>query len=119
MSMWYGSVNNRLQERAKGNTPVVGMGVTELCWSDRHAYEIVEVKDARHIVIRRLIAKRTDINGMSECQEYDYLPDERGVKYTLYLNNKGRWVRRVGKNGVDKSSGWYVGRAEEYFDPSF
>ena len=116
---WYGSLDNRLAERARGKKPEVGMGVTEMCYSDRHPYEIIEVKDERHITIRRLDAKRIDNNGMSECQEYEYTSREDAPSYRLYLNNEGRWVRRVGKNGVDNSSGWYVGAAEEYFDFSF
>ena len=116
---WYGNLNNRVMERTRGQTPEVGMGVTECMWSDRHPYEIIAVKDDRHITIRRLDAKRTDHGGFSECQEYEYTSNPNGVVYNLYKNKKGMWVRRVGRNGVDNSSGWYVGRAEEYYDFSF
>ena len=119
MAKWYGSINNRLMESCKGDVPVVGMGVTECLWSDRHPYEIVEVQDERHITIRPLGYKRIDNNGMSECQEYEYysLPDNGTIR--LYRAKDGRWVRRVGKNGVDRSSGWYIGKAEAYYDPCF
>ena len=116
---WYGSLNNRFMERTRGAKPEVGMGVTECLWSDRHPYEIIEVKDDRHITIRALNWKRIDKNGMSECQEYEYFSNPHGTVYTLYKNKKGIWVRRVGKNGVDKSSGWYIGKAEEYYDFTF
>ena len=116
---WYGSLNNRFMERTRGAKPEVGMGVTECLWSDRHPYEIIEVKDDRHITIRALNWKRIDKNGMSECQEYEYFSNPYGTVYTLYKNKKGIWVRRVGKNGVDKSSGWYIGKAEEYYDFTF
>lgn len=117
---WYGSLQNRFEERIKSTiTPQVGMGVTELLWSDREPYEIIEVKDDRHIVIRRMNYKRTDKNGFSECQEYEYTSNPNGYTCTLYRNNKGRWVRRVGRNGVDNSSGWVVGRMEKYEDPTF
>ena len=116
---WYGSLNNRFMENCKGAKPEVGMGVTACYWTDRHPYEIIEVKDDRHIVIRALNAKRIDDNGFSECQEYEYTSNPNGAVYTLYKNKKGKWVRRVGRNGVDDSCGWYVGRAEEYYDFSF
>ena len=119
MSRWYGSINNRIMESSAGDMPVVGMGVTECMWSDRDPYEIVEVQDARHIIIRRLDARRIDNNGMSECQEYEYTSNPDNMAIRLYKANDGRWVRRVGKNGVDRSSGWYVGYAEKYRDPSF
>lgn len=116
---WYGSIQNRLSERALSPTPVVGMGVTECLWSDRHPYEIIEVKDDRHITIRSLNAKRIDHNGFSECQEYEYSSNPNGAIYHLFKNKKGRWVRRVGTRGVDNSSGWAIGVAEEYYDPTF
>lgn len=50
---WYGSLNNRLEEgRQFCETIEVGTGVTEYSWSDRHAYEVVAVKDQKHISIR-------------------------------------------------------------------
>ena len=116
---WYGSLNNRLLEHSKGNKPEVGMGVTQTLWSDRHAFEVIEVKDDRHITVRQLTAKRVDKNGMSECQDYEFTSDERNPKYRLYKTKKGRWVIRVGTRGVDSSYGWYIGRASEYYDPSF
>ncbi len=33
---------------------IVGMGVTEFFWSDRHAYEVTKVIDQKHIYIREL-----------------------------------------------------------------
>ena len=115
-NIWYGSLNNRLMERTISPEPEVGMGVTECLWSDREPWEIIEVKDARHIIIRKLDTSRVDNNGMSECQEYEYKSNPSNITFQLYKNNKGRWVRRVGRNGVDKSSGWFVGRAEKYYD---
>lgn len=116
---WYGSLQNRIEERSSGFKPEVGMGVTETLWSDREPYEITEVMDDRHIKIRRMRYKRIDNNGFSECQEYEYMSNPDGYEYTLYKTKQGRWVRRVGTRGVDNSSGWIVGRMEKYTDPSF
>lgn len=52
---WYGSLENRLEEVGKDAQEIaVGMGVTEYHYSDRTAYEVVAVKDQKHITIRRL-----------------------------------------------------------------
>lgn len=50
---WYGSVNNRLEEGKQFVKEIkVGDGVTEYSYSDRDAYEVIEVRDQRHITIR-------------------------------------------------------------------
>ncbi|MBQ0165354.1 MAG: hypothetical protein KBS75_09200 [Bacteroidales bacterium] len=49
----YGSLQNRLEEnRQFCETIEVGTGVTEYSYSDRHAYEVVAVKDQKHVTIR-------------------------------------------------------------------
>lgn len=116
---WYGSLTNRVMENSRGAQPEVGMGVTQCLWSDRHPWEIIAVKDDRHITVRKLDAKRIDNNGFSECQEYEYTSNENNPVYTLYKTKKGKWVIRVGKNGVDSSYGWCIGVAEEYYDFTF
>lgn len=120
MAVWYGSLNNRLMERSTNQPiPQVGMGVTETLWSDRCPYEIVSVEDERHITVRPLGYKRIDNNGMSEVQEYEYFSEPERSTIRLFRAKDGRWVRRYGKNGVDRSSGWIIGFAERYYDPSF
>ena len=53
MAKWYGSINNRIMEQGKDAKEItVGMGVTEFHWSDRDAYEVTQVIDQKHIVIR-------------------------------------------------------------------
>lgn len=132
MPKFYGSILNRLQENSTGVTPVVGMGVTELCYTDRHPYEVIEVKDAKHIVVREMDYKRTDNCGMSEHQEYEYTSKPDGEIYHLVLRN-GRWRNYVWEeiyNHDDKTytkkltrklgcNGWYIGKAERYYDFSF
>lgn len=92
-NIWYGSLNNRLAEHAQQPTPVVGMGVTECCYSDRHPWEIIEVKDEKHITIRQMGCERIDKNGMSDCQEYRYFSKPDGGVKHLVLRN-GRWRDR-------------------------
>lgn len=117
-SIWYGSLTNRIEERAKSPTPAVGMGATEYCWSDRHAYEIIEVKDDRHITVRAYTCKRIDKNGMSECQDYEYIPNPNGHIAHLFKTLKGEWRERYSDRTLGCNR-WGIGRAEEYYDYSF
>lgn len=72
---FYGSLQNRLVEGrdfTDGNIKV-GMGVTELLYSDRHAYEVIAVKDQNHFTIRRMKAIAT---GESMANEWKLESDE-------------------------------------------
>ena len=144
-NIWFGSVQNRIAERCKQPEPVVGMGVTRCLYSDRDPYEIIEVKDAKHIVIRAMGYERIDNNGMSESQEYRYFSKPDGEIVHLTLRN-GRWRDRIVKNvyvedpegefinlenhkryrktGTRVSNelgpdGWTLGRAVRYYDFTF
>lgn len=67
-----GSVMNCMMS-ANSSVPKVGEGATILLWTDRHAYTIVEVSpDLKKVKLQRCDSRRTDTNGMSESQEYDY-----------------------------------------------
>ncbi len=89
------------------------MGATEVMYSDRHAYTVVEVVSARKIVVQADTATRTDNNGMSESQSYTYTPNPEGEKRTLSLRKDGRWVEVAGRQG------FAIGTRREYHDYSF
>lgn len=108
---WYGSINNRIAEGVQYVKEIkVGDGLTEYLWSDRLAYEIVEVTDQEHIKVRRYNAVRIDKNGMSECQDYRFDPDPESPIIELQLR-KGIWnkVIRLSKSEVQR-------RAKELLD---
>ena len=70
--------------------PVVGQGATILHWTDRSAYEVIEVsKDLKKCKIQRYDPERVDNLGMSDSQEYKYekLTEE---KHDLIFRN-GAW----------------------------
>jgi len=70
--------------------PVVGEGATVLLYSDRHAYEVVEVSPNKKTVkIQRYNPKRTDGLGMSDAQSYEY-KELTGEVRTLYYK-WGSW----------------------------
>lgn len=65
---WYGSLNNRVEENRMFVDEIkVGTGVTRYSWSDRHAYEVVAVKDQKHVSIREYDHKR-----VGECYSNDW-----------------------------------------------
>jgi len=52
---WYGNLTNRLEEGKQFCEEIkVGTGMTEYSWSDREAYEVIEVRDQKHVTVRRL-----------------------------------------------------------------
>ena len=88
--MDHGSLTNMLSGTDPEVVPTVGMGCTELMWTDRHAYTIVWVsKTGKTIRVQRDIATRTDKNGMSECQDYEFSPDTNAELVTVRLTTKG------------------------------
>lgn len=53
MGKWYGSLDNRIEENRMFCDKIdVGTGMTEYWWSDTHAYEVVDVRDQKHISVR-------------------------------------------------------------------
>lgn len=112
--MWYGSLQNRLEERTRQPMPEVGMGATAMYWSDREAYEVVAVRDARHITVRRMGYKCLDWYA----GDWEVFPDPNGRTLDLFKTQKGQWRERIGKNGLGDIV-FVLGTAREYRDPSF
>lgn len=117
-----GSLINNIYANSEYPRPQVGMGATELMYTDRHACTIVEVRcnkagEPRTIVVQRDCANRTDANGMSESQSYEYTPNPDGAKDVVTLRKNGRWV----KQGESAKSGasFAIGARREYHDYSF
>lgn len=130
--VWYGSLTNRLAEMATKGQPIpeIGMGVTMLSYSDRHAGTIVEIftKGAfEYIGVTQDKATRLDDNGWSESQEYAFetvagampvyyrrkIKDGPDGRFrATYRNANGRWV------GSERG-GIRLGERDEYYDFSF
>lgn len=109
----YGSLQNRLLEMTKSQTPVIGMGATEIYYSDRRAWEVIEVMDERHIAVRRL---KANLEGDYLEQNYTYEQDPNGHIAYLFLTKGGTWKERIGRK---YGNIFYIGRADEYEDPNF
>ena len=94
--------------------PEIGMGATIQYHSDRHPATIIEISPSgKRIVIQEDSVKRTDNNGMSECQTYEYFRNPIGVIHVATLRKDGTY-RLVGQK-----ASVHVGTRSKYYDFSF
>ena len=125
---WYGSVTNRIEERMEGAKPEVGMGVTEYFWSDREAYEIIEVIDEKHFKMRKYDVKNVGSGYGDNSWELISNPD--GYVYEMVFRY-GKWYEKYQKiyydeNGNKHPDGYgfrkkniRIGVADYYYDFEF
>lgn len=122
------SLVNHLQSRGVIGqpTPVAGMGVTFLHWTDRSPgtiFRVFTVGNTKYIETRDDDYKRIDNNGASEEQEYTFKTLVNGHKRYFRVgrsglweqvrqNDKGRWVKAGGP-------GLRIGSRGAYHDFSF
>lgn len=107
----YGSLQNMTAQSPKDITPVVGMGATEILYTDRRPYTIIWVSPkGDRIRVQEDKAVRTDDNGMSECQSYRFEPDPEGRIVEVRKTKTGQW---------GKQSKFVVGHRSYYYDYSF
>lgn len=94
--------------------PTIGMGVTIQYYSDREAGTIIQVtQNGRRIVIQEDTATRTDNNGMSESQSYEFAPNPEGTIHIATLRKDGTYRLQGSKERV------YLGTRDKYYDYSF
>lgn len=88
-----GSVINWMMS-ANATLPVVGKGATVLSWTDRHAYEVVEVsEDMNTVIIKACIAKALQCNAYTEDQKWDYSELSQNSETLVWKNNK--WMKKI------------------------
>lgn len=125
---WQGSIVNRLMEASKDPEIVVGMGVTECFWSDREPYEVIAVKDQKHITIRRM-GHRKVTSGFSLDPIYDndweLFSDTNNREEELVKRGK-YWYTPFIETDLDGNEhrrfcrrNLYFGSADYYYDYSF
>lgn len=116
--MTYGSLNNLMLSNAESNTPEVGMGATQVWWTDRKAFTIVKVSaDGKTVWATRDIVTRTDAGGPNNAQRYEFETDWDGETDVYTLRKDGRWIRKgmSMKNGQVLS----IGVRREFYDYGF
>lgn len=85
--IWYGSLDNRLEENKQFCEEIkVGTGVTEYYYTDRRAYEVIEVKDQKHVVIREYDHKAT---GEGFTNQWKLTSNENN--HTIELVKRGNY----------------------------
>jgi hypothetical protein len=96
--------------------PEIHMAATICDYSDRRPATIVAIERFKSgarkgqvsaVTVSEDIAVRTDKNGMSDAQTYDYTFNPNGARYTF----------KVGKNG--KFNGLAIGFRSKHYDYSF
>ena len=122
-----GSLINHIYSTETSGIPVAGTGATMLGWSDRKpgtVFKVFSVGKSTIVEVRCDRYTRTDKNGMSESQEYEYKTDINGCRRFFRQTKNGGW------EGVYKSSetgrwvksggnGVIFGRRERYHDFTF
>jgi hypothetical protein len=94
--------------------PTVGMGATIKHWSDRTAATVIQVtKRGKQLVLQEDKATRTDTNGMSESQTYEFEKDTNGKIYFATMRKDGQYRILGGKELV------VLGQRYKYHDYSF
>ncbi len=112
-----GSMVNNIYANSYYRKPEVGMGATELMWTDRHACTIIRVINDKTIEVQHDRAIRTDANGMSDAQTYRYEPNLNAEKTIVTLRRNGRWVKKGDK--MHNGTSFAIGTRNEYHDYSF
>ena len=98
--------------------PDIGMGVTKLCYSDRHACTVVKVeKNGKTVVVQQDHAERLDKNGMSENQHYRFSPDREGTIWVFTLRKNGIYVEEGSR--MNSGNRLFLVCRNEYHDFSF
>ena len=100
-------------------TPEVGMGATICYATDRYPATVVAVsKSGKQVTVQEDSFFRTDDNGMSDCQSYDYERNPNGTLATYTLRRNGSWIERgVGTKEAGKCL--TIGHRRRYYDYSF
>ena len=116
------SLVNHLLSGSKSPEPVVGMGCTLLHWTDRSPATVIEV-GKNYIVVQADNFVRTDKNGFSESQKYEFTANPNGATYTFKFW-KGRWqsahISESGRLVMSKDgSGISLGQRGAYHDFTF
>lgn len=102
----------------------IGMGATMHHYSDLSAGTVIEIRIVRgkiEVVIQEDRAIRTDNNGMSELQSYEYQPDPGGRVFVCRYRKESKKARAGWYEKSEFGWGWRVtfGSRRAYHDYSF
>lgn len=96
--VWYGNLTNRLEENRMFCKEIeVGTGMTEYSYSDRHPYEVVEVKDQKHVMVRELDHRHVGDGCMDNNWEF-VSNENNNVRMLTKRGNYWYWTVVVTKD---------------------
>jgi hypothetical protein len=103
--------------------PAVGMGATMTGYTDRHAGTVVSW-DGKIVSVQHDDVRRTDGNGMSDAQSYEFTPNPNAPVEHYRRDKADRWVRVVrneetGRWNSKDYGGLILGFRDHYYDFSF
>jgi hypothetical protein len=104
--MVYGSFQNHIFGNGKNEVvPEIGMGATEILWTDRYAWTIVAIPSPKTIIVQRDKAHNTGGHGSNA---WTYERDENGIKCAVTLRKNGQWIVKGEslKNGIRFILNW-------------
>lgn len=107
--------------------PEVGMGATVLCYTDRRAATVTGIQRSGKsmiVTVRQDDAKRTDGNGMSEDQSYEFTANPEGAPSHFRREKDGKWAEvyrnsETGRWVKASGHGLLLGQRRHYYDFSF
>lgn len=96
--VWYGNLTNRLEENKMFCKNIeVGTGMTEYYYSDRHPYEVVDVKDQKHVMVRELDHKHVG-NGCMDNNWELVSNENNSIRMLTKRGNYWYWTVVVTKD---------------------
>lgn len=97
--------------------PQVGQGGTHQVGTDAYPYTIIEVSESgKTVKAQRDSYVRTDSNGWSESQTYEYSRNPEGTIDTFTLRNNGNYYQ---KGQSQHYHPFFPGNRRFFWDPSF
>lgn len=117
----FGNLMNRVQEESQSRiVPTIGMACTVLCYSDRHAAEVIEVNKSKKKITVRYMDAKAKHQGMTDSQDWELTSNEKGRTQVFKLQARGRmkgtWVERGSGSGRNRLA---LGYHDHYHDYSF
>ena len=123
-----GSLINNIMSRSVIGEPLpeIGMGATMLSWTDRNPATIVSVftkGKTQYIGVNEDDATRTDGNGYSESQTYEFKFNPNVFMNYFRKTAKGTWegcyINQETGRFVKGNGSITIGQRGKYWDPSF
>lgn len=116
--MFHGSVENRLEEGRQYGELHVGMGATEMLYTDRHAYTVQKIVSDKRVIVTRDKAVLNDGCSVYGRQEYTYTsvplvegPREWQCFHPLnYMFDGGCTCHTLEENGTCEGCPFYKNR---------